>query len=176
VSFARRNVIDRLPRNWPAGKDRLLMHDTNASSKPIDWDSVEFTSKWFLECRKKVRLYLRKEKVHHGKIGTEPAWFVSPHVSLWAIESMDNPGWVGWWAICGDVPTDYVSSKGTKDPRAAIRAIAKNWMEWSLDVMNGKEHLHFRIDTSQDQTSLAPLLKTRAETLSKWANDDALWE
>lgn len=152
------------------------MREENASSTSTDFDNEEFISKWFLECRKKVKLYLRQEKVHHGKIGREPAWFISPYVSLWAIESIDNPGSVGWWAICGDVPTDYVSSTGTKDPRAAINAIAKNWMEWSLDVINGKEHSSIRISTSQAQASLAPLLRSRAEILSKWANDDAVWE
>ena len=74
------------------------MREENASSTSTDFDNEEFISKWFLECRKKVKPYLRQEKVHHGKIGREPAWFISPYVSLWAIESIDNPGSVGWWA------------------------------------------------------------------------------
>jgi hypothetical protein len=66
--------------------------------------------KWCAECRRQVRRYLAGESVQHGRIGSWPAWHVAPYVSVWAIESRARPGCVGWWAICGDVPTDYESA------------------------------------------------------------------
>src|SRR6267143_18187 len=66
--------------------------------------------KWCAACRRRVRKYLAGESVRHGRIGSWPAWHVAPYVSVWAVESQARPGWVGWWVISGDVPTDYESA------------------------------------------------------------------
>ena len=44
-----------------------------------------------------------------------------------AIESLLAPGHVGSWAICGDLPMDYLSAATIKHPRKALLAFADLW-------------------------------------------------
>ncbi len=87
-----------------------------------DYDDPAIEEQWCQERRAQVEAYLQHQRVEHGRVGEWPAWHVAPHVSLWAIESKVRPDWVGWWAICGDLPTDYVSAANIKHPREAVRA------------------------------------------------------
>ena len=73
--------------------------------------------------------YLAREQLEHGQVGEVPAWFVEPYVSVWAVESLRAPGWVGWWVICGDLPTDVMSANEIKHPRDAVRAFSRSWMD-----------------------------------------------
>jgi hypothetical protein len=62
-----------------------------------DYDDPEVEAQWFAERREEIAHYLGGEGIEHGRIGEEPAWYVAPYVSIWAIESRSNPGRVGWW-------------------------------------------------------------------------------
>jgi hypothetical protein len=131
--------------------------------------------RWCAERRAQVADYLIGEGVKHGSIGEWPAWHVAPYVSVWAIESLKSPGWVGWWVVCGDLPTDYVSSKDIRHPREAVRAIAKRWRELVPYLERGEPHPSVRLGTHETSATLAPLLKARGELLSGWADDDSIW-
>jgi hypothetical protein len=131
--------------------------------------------KWCRDRRAEVAAYLRRESVNHGRIGEWPAWHVAPYVSIWAIESAKAPDSVGWWVICGDLPTDYVSAQTLKHPREAMRAIARRWHEQADLMAQGKITSDIRIGRPEEWPALAPLLKSRAAMLLKWANDDAVW-
>ena len=76
----------------------------------LDDEAAEAEERWCYEQQRKVADYLRSQGLNHGRIGEWPAWHIDPFVSIWAIESLDWPGWIGWWAISGDLPTDYISS------------------------------------------------------------------
>jgi hypothetical protein len=88
-----------------------------------------------------------------------------------AIESKKSSGWVGWWVICGDLPTDYVSAEMIKHPHDAVRAIAEEWREQARLMANADST---RIGRPEDRASLAPLLATRASQLLEWADDDSI--
>jgi hypothetical protein len=94
--------------------------------------SPDVERSWEAEQRQNVAAYLKVEGLTHGEIGTDPAWAVYPYVSVWAVESVRSPGWVGWWAISGDLPTDYCSADGARDPRSAVQRVAESWKA-SLD-------------------------------------------
>ena len=141
-----------------------------------DYDDPGVEEQWCEERRAQVTAYLQSEGVEHGRVGEWPAWHVAPHVSLWAIESKKRPGWIGWWAVCGDLPTDYMSAAEIKHPREAIRAIAEEWRNRAKLMASGEGHLNIRMGQPEDWASLAPLLETRASLLLEWANDDSLWE
>jgi hypothetical protein len=64
--------------------------------------------RWIAEIRPRVVEYVSILGLGHGLIGEIPAWLVDPHVSIWAVESGKAQGYVGWWVICGDCPTDHV--------------------------------------------------------------------
>lgn len=130
--------------------------------------------KWCDEHRMYVIEYLEKEGVNHGKVGEIPSWDVIPYTSIWAIESKKFPGSVGWWVVCGDHPTDYVSSKDIKNPRKAYEAIANQW----LDVCNRKdkkaEHPTVKIELKDKEQ--IQMLRQRAETFLAWVEDESNWK
>jgi hypothetical protein len=140
-----------------------------------DYDDPAVDEQWCDERRAQVTAYLRDEGVEHGRVGESPAWHVAPYVSIWAIESRLHPGSVGWWVICGDLPTDYISAAGIRHPREAMRAIAAEWHEAAKLVARGERHSEFPVGQPEEWVSLAPLLETRASMLLQWADDDGLW-
>ena len=141
-----------------------------------DYDDPAVEEQWCEERRAEVTAYLQRERVEHGRVGEWPAWHVAPYVSIWAIESKKRPDWIGWWVICGDLPTDYISAAKTKHPREAMRAIAEEWREQAKLMASGEGHADIRIGQPDDWATLAPLLETRASMLLQWANDDSLWQ
>ena len=106
----------------------------------------------------------------------EPAWQVSPYVSVWAIESVESPGSVGWWAISGDMPNDYVSADRAKNPREAVEAIATLWKEAAVYMARGEQHPAFIIGSGELDEELAPMLASRADLLLEWVSDPEAWE
>ena len=126
---------------------------------------------WCEERRAQVVAYLASQHLNHGEVGEWPAWYIAPHVSIWAVESLKRPGSVGWWVICGDLPTDYCSATQPVHPRNAAREFSKNWAVAASAYRPG--------DVTLGETglpaSLAPLLRERAELLRAWVEDDGLW-
>jgi len=125
---------------------------------------------WVLDRHRQVAEYLASLGHPHGQIGEWPAWHLAPYVSIWAVESLKAPGSVGWWAICGDLPTDYCSVEEPRHPRTAMRTFAATWRAAASDK---------RPDGTLGSTglpaSLAPLLLSRADLLTTLADDDENW-
>jgi len=140
-----------------------------------DYDDPAVEEQWCNERRAHVIGYLKAQCVEHGRVGEWPAWHVAPYVSVWAIESKKAPDWVGWWVICGDLPTDYVSSASIRHPREAVRAIAQRWRELVPYLERGEKPPSFDLGTAENRATLAPLLKARSELLMDWVEDDAIW-
>lgn len=144
-----------------------------------DYDNPEVEERWCDSQRSIVRSYLSSQGLKHGRIGEWPAWHIAPYVSVWAIESVARPEWIGWWVICGDLPTDYISAaeiKPPQHPRKAVRAIAKRWLQAVKAWNEGRDIEGFRIDGPHSHKELAPLLATRANLFIEWTEDDSLRE
>jgi hypothetical protein len=146
----------------------------------LDYDDPEVEERWCEQQRQSVADYFHSQGVQHGRIGEWPAWHLAPYVSVWAIESRMRPEWIGWWVICGDLPTDYILAADIEypqHPRKAIRAIAERWLKlldaWSKGL---DEYEGFRIGDRHSRQELAPLLEARAKLLIDFADDDGLWE
>ena len=142
----------------------------------MDQDELESEERWCDARRSEVASYLAREGVAHGEIGQWPAWHLAPHVSVWAIESLANPGWVGWWVICGDLPTDYVSAASIKTPRDALLSFAARWRSAADHMARGEPSPGFTIGPRSEWSSLAPMLASRADALQDMATDTALWD
>jgi hypothetical protein len=145
----------------------------------LNYDDPAVNDRWCEEQRGIVLNSLRWQKVKHGRVGARPAWHVAPYVSIWAIESVDRPEWIGWWAICGDLPTDYISSADVEPPqhpRKAMRVIGQRWLEMVAAWKDGRNFDDAWIAGSSSHDELVPLLEARASLLMKWADDDAVWE
>jgi hypothetical protein len=143
-----------------------------------NYEDPEILEHWCRSQRALIEDYLRSQGVTHGRIGAGPAWYVAPCVSIWAIESLARPEWIGWWVICGDLPTDYISSADVdppQHPRKAVRAIAIRWIEVVDAWKAGREYQGFRIAGPHSHEELAPLLESRAKLLLEWVDDESQW-
>jgi hypothetical protein len=147
--------------------------------KKPDYDDAAVEERWCNEQRANVTDYLRSQKVNHGRIGEWPAWHIAPYVSIWAVESLARPEWIDWWAISGDLPTDYISSADVQPPqhpRKAIRVIAETWLKQVEAWNEGRDYEGIRIAGTHSHQELAPLLESRAKLLFEWAGDDSFWK
>ena len=132
-------------------------------------------AQWNAERRVQVLESLDRARLIRGDVGDFPAWQIYPYVSVWAVESHRAPGLVGWWVICGDCPTDYVTARGDGSPRTAVRDIAAQWQAAVPYLARGEQHPDFALGRSEDARTLAPLLSARAEALLRLADEDDLW-
>lgn len=139
-------------------------------SEELNYDDPKVEEAWLLARRAEVERYLSLAETPHGAIADWPAWHLAPMTSVWAIESLSNPGFVGWWAVSGDHPTDYISSRDLKDPRAALRAICDRWKAY-VETMGdpGKP----RSDSARSE--LEGKLRTRIAVLDECLANDELW-
>jgi hypothetical protein len=127
---------------------------------------------WCAERRLQVEAYLKRQGLTHGDVGEWPAWHVAPYVSVWAIESLKAPGAVGWWAICGDLPTDYCgSAPDCANPRQALRRFAETWLASLADTPQDAAEL----GQTGLPTDVGDLLRSRAELLLEWVADEDGW-
>lgn len=70
-----------------------------------DCNIPEEEERWCEEQRQKVKTYLAQAGLMHGEIGEWPAWHITPYLAIWAIESMQAPGWVaGEQDLAGILP------------------------------------------------------------------------
>ena len=130
---------------------------------------------WCDRERARVIEYLGREGVVHGEVGDWPAWHIWPYVAVWAIESVRSPGWVGWWAISGDLPTDYTGCGPERHPREGLRDIATRWKDAAEKWSENKSVEGWSVGALEDRSTLAPLLATRVDLLLSYATDDDLW-
>jgi hypothetical protein len=130
---------------------------------------------WVAERHGAVVAYLRGEGVRHGEVGEWPAWHLQPYLAIFAIESVLAPGGVGWWAITGDVPTDYVSFHDADHPREVMRHFAHQWGEVSAFMLRGERHPETTIGTPEQWPELGDLLRRRSQLLQQWADNDSIW-
>ena len=141
-----------------------------------DYDDPDIEAQWLSERREEISGYLKHEGVMHGGVDAEPAWHVAPYASVWAIRSLAAPASVGWWAISGDMPNDYVSASKAQSPREAVQFIASLWKEAAGYMSRGEQHPTFVIGAGDRNEELGPLLASRAGLLLDWAGDPEAWE
>lgn len=135
--------------------------------------------RWCQDQRNRVAAYLRSQRLLHGEIGEWPAWHLMPYCSLWVVESLSVSGAIGWWVICGDMPTDYISSQDVtypQHPRKAMKVFAQNWLRGIAAWRAGDEVDNFEIGTPDNRAENLPALENRAHLLLDFADQDELWD
>jgi hypothetical protein len=144
--------------------------------KSDDYDDPRLEAEWLAKQRNIVEGYLRDEGIRHNGVASEPVWCLAPYGAIWEVESLYAPGTVGWWAISGDLPTDYLSGGDAVDGRTALGAFAKRWFEVSGYMLRGESHPTVKIGPPEMRRQLGDLLKRRASILEEWASDDKMWQ
>ncbi|MBL8060521.1 MAG: DUF4826 family protein [Chthonomonas sp.] len=140
------------------------------------YDEPKIEEAWVMEQRARIPEYLEHEELAHGEIGEWPAWHLAPFASIWAIERAENPGWVGFWVIVGDGPTDFVSADNRRHPRLAMQAFGEQWQSVADHLDRGETHPEITIGVPSDWPHLVEVLRPRAAILLKTAADDNYWE
>ena len=130
---------------------------------------------WCAARAAEVAACLAAQAVEHGRVGAWPAWHVLPYASLWAVESRDRPEWIGWWVICGDLPTDLLPAHDLATPRDALRAFGKRWALHGDCLDRGEVPLAWAKRPDAELPKLAATLKRRGAALQVWADDEAAW-
>lgn len=135
--------------------------------------SEDDLDEWGASERQKVVDYLATQHgLVHGAVGEWPAWRLATSISVWAVESMRSPGAIGWWVICGDLPTDYCSGgPDCRIPRAAVSKLVHRWRD-ALNQFTDGDPTIGDLGIAGD---LAPLLRTRVDALGELLSDDAMW-
>jgi hypothetical protein len=129
---------------------------------------------WVRQEREKVLAYLTSQRCKHAGVGEWPAFHVDPYVALWAVQSPTTLGRIGWWAISGDLPTDYMNSSSGYHPRDALRHFSAEWLSVAESMRRGEEHPRTKMGTPELWPNMAPLLEKRAQILREYADDDGL--
>ncbi|WP_409929075.1 DUF4826 family protein [Sphingomonas sp. BAUL-RG-20F-R05-02] len=78
---------------------------------------------WCVGQRQQVLSYLADEGSQSPTVGDWPARHVTLIIWISAVNSVEQPGWFGWWVISGDFPTDYIACGSERRPRQALRDI-----------------------------------------------------
>jgi hypothetical protein len=135
----------------------------------------EAEERWCAEQREMVITYLVEQGLNDPNVGELPAWHVAPVVAVWAVESKNRPDWVGWWAVSGDIPTDYTTCGKERHPREALRDIGERWSEAAAAWSRGERYEVISLGSAEREEELAPLLKARGKMFIAWAADDNIW-
>jgi hypothetical protein len=131
---------------------------------------------WVTKERKKVEFYLSKHGIENPNVGPRPAFEIAPHFAIWAVESKQISGKIGWWAFSGDCPTDYVSEDGKCHPRNALKLLLDNWRIFIPNMKKGKQPPNVQFADGADLPLLGELLEKRVTILDEWLSNDDLWE
>lgn len=126
--------------------------------------------------KEKVLDFLESESIEYNRISDFPVFYVFPDIALWAVESKEAPGWVAWWVLSGDCPTDYIGSDEIRHPAEALLAFAELWHEAADYILRGESHPHFSLESAEEYPDLGELLRDTATQLEGYANDDEIWE
>jgi hypothetical protein len=127
---------------------------------------------WISTQRQIVERYLVDEGLEHDGVSREPRWFVSPYVAIWAIRSKKSPDRVGWWAISGDLPTDYMTTEREHCAADILRAFAARWRDAARRMALGMQPDGFVIGPPDRARELAPLLEARSKLLKEFAEGE----
>jgi hypothetical protein len=120
---------------------------------------------WAAKQRKVVEAYLQTQGCDHAGVSLEPRWYLSPYLAVWAVRSKANPDLIGWWAISGDVPSDYMTA--TRELRSTADVLAAFGAKWLRAAQAMSRGEYAGIGKPEHTAELAPLLRTRATMLQE---------
>jgi len=140
------------------------------------YDDPAYLEAWWAECRAKLLKKLSVDDIIHGAISHQPLSYAPDIACVCAIARLNDPEIVEWWAICGDVPTTYLSAADIPDPRTFLRVVSQRWRAATEAMEHGNPSAELTIGSPKDWPRLIPMLRRRADILEDWADDDAAWE
>jgi len=141
-----------------------------------DFNDPDVEEAWIRHMRATAIDYLRSENVYYRKLDDKPAWHIAPITTIWAVESTNEPGYIGWWAFCGDHPSDYISSAQAQSPRDALKVLCEEWQGLCRSLRQGREHPTRAVGPRETWPQILEVLEPRAATLLAFTKDRSLWK
>jgi hypothetical protein len=129
---------------------------------------------WVAEQRATVMRYLARERVPGVRVADEPAWHIALEVAVWPVLGARS-GTRSYWAISGNVPTDFLPADIAPDARHAVAAFAERWRTLARYLKRGEKHPTIWVESRADERELAAMLASRARLLAEWAAADEYW-
>ena len=134
---------------------------------------------WVQGQRLQVLVYLKENLAEFRSLGECPAWDVCPYFAIWAVESVANPGSVGFWVFSGDVPTDVIKrdwKRADDNPRSALARLIQAWSAYLTNLEAGKNPPGISFGNSDEgRRDMAELLQRRISLLVDWRDDQSIW-
>ncbi|WP_333796503.1 DUF4826 family protein [Rheinheimera sp.] len=122
-------------------------------------------NEWVRQQFQKANLHLAEQGIVMDNVAVQESRYLPPYVAVWKINALNRQG---YWAISGDLPTDYLEASGAIDAREALRAFSLRWQMKAQQLMNAGV---------QDQTTAdyIQLLISRAHSLYDLFESENLW-
>ena len=128
--------------------------------------SEEDILKWSRESYQKATAHMADKGVLIDTVSMDNSRYLAPLLAIWKIKSTDKD-W--FWAISGDLPTDFMTEEGATDPRDAVRAFS---LQWQMKA----EVIRVNPDADQTQLDFSALLIGRANGLYEIYEQEELWK
>ena len=136
--------------------------------------------KWIQSERKRVVQYLKNNVDQYNAVGEVPAFYFYPYFAIWAIESKNCVGSVGFWVFSGDIPTDIVLrdwNDNDDNPRKALKRILKIWRKYIPYLSKGKNPPDIKMGNNiKERKEISELLLRRIKILNEILKDNDVWD
>jgi hypothetical protein len=108
-------------------------------------------------------------------VEARPVWSVPYKVMIGQVRVANEPGSFRW-IICGDLPTDHISSTVAGNAREALRHFS---LKWQLDASRYEDpatRKAFGLDENVNWSLHTERLIAKAEELYAMAENESLWQ
>jgi len=121
-----------------------------------EWARIQF---------QKANKHLAENGVLFESVVTDESRYLAPYLAVWKIKAIDG---AFYWAISGDLPSDYTALENAANVKEVLRHFG---MTWQLKA----ENLLQAAGDDATQKEYAELLQNRAESLFAMQNAPQLW-
>lgn len=119
---------------------------------------------WVREQYQEATKYLATQGLVTDSVIVEESRYLIPFLAIWKLKVIDGSY---FWAISGDLPTDYNTIDAAPNAREAARHFS---LKWQMQAEN------LRKTNDKEKEKFARLLVSRAEGLYDIFGQDELWD
>lgn len=123
------------------------------------------TKEWMRDAYQKAVGFLAQKSIVTESVADSESRYLPPLFAVWKLKSNEQ-NW--YWAISGDLPTDYLDSSAAKNAREAIRVFS---MRWQLQA----ESIRQTAQGDSNKIKFANMLEMRAENIYGTFENENLW-
>lgn len=125
----------------------------------------ETLSKWVREQFQCANKYLAENGVVYEAVVTEESRYFAPYFAMWKIKAMDGEF---YWALVGDLPSDFSPVSVAPNAREAMRHFAFTWQIRAENILKDEKVV-------TEQKEYAQMLINRAEGLYGFYKQEDFW-